>query len=148
MCADLLLVSYSEQEKAEYRKQPSTLSDSRRDLEEIINKGYLNIMRDSPSRASSTARLQELVQQKLQGKPGLFEAIRPEWPVGCKRLGASPGYLEALTQPNVDIVSIGVEKILPSGIKHKDGSVSKVDAIICATGFDTYVGLSEPMRHC
>jgi cation diffusion facilitator CzcD-associated flavoprotein CzcO len=63
--------------------------------------------------------------------------LKPEWPVGCKRLGASPGYLEAIIQKNVDIVTSGIERITPDGILDKKGVERPVDAIICATGFDT-----------
>jgi hypothetical protein len=62
--------------------------------------------------------------------------IRPECPTGCTRLGASPGYLEALTERNVAIFSDGVSKIVANGIIEKDEWLQASDDMVGATGFD------------
>lgn len=46
------------------------------------------------------------------------------------------GYLEALCEDNVDVVTTGIERIVPEGIQTKDGKVHPCDVLICATGFD------------
>lgn len=89
------------------------------------------------SHKKSSAQLEAVLRKKLAAKPGLFELLKPEWPVGCKRLGASPGYLEAIIQDNVDIITSGIERVTTTGILDKNGVERQVDAIICATGFDT-----------
>ncbi|KAK6073648.1 flavin-binding monooxygenase [Seiridium cupressi] len=96
----------------------------------------------SPARQEGARLLQELFQKKLASKPGLFEKLKPKWPVGCKRLGASPGYLEALVQDNVDVFTSGIRRVSPEAIVDNGGTVRPVDAIICATGFDTSLKLS------
>lgn len=112
-------------------------------IDEKVNTGYLRVLRDSKARKDGAALLEGLVLQKLQSKPGLFEKIKPEWPVGCKRLGASPGYLEALTKDNVDVISGGVSKVVANGIIDVHGRFQEFDAIVCATGFDTSNNLTE-----
>lgn len=47
------------------------------------------------------------------------------------------GYLEALASDNVTVESGSILKITPESIVIVDGTVHQVDAIICATGFDT-----------
>ena len=47
------------------------------------------------------------------------------------------GYLNALTKPNVDVRKSGIKRFVPEGIELDSGEILKVDAIICATGFDT-----------
>lgn len=47
-----------------------------------------------------------------------------------------PGYLEALTQPNVDYINGKISHITPTGIVTVDGVHREVDAILCATGAD------------
>lgn len=74
---------------------------------------------------------------KLAKKPHIFEALKPSYPPGCRRLTPGPGYLEALVEDNVDFISSGIEQVTETGIKDKDGNQFEVDAIICATGFDT-----------
>lgn len=46
------------------------------------------------------------------------------------------GYLEALCEDNVDVVTTGIQRIVPEGIQTKDGKVHACDVLICATGFD------------
>ena len=51
----------------------------------------------------------------------------------------TPGhaYLQALTAPNVEVFTSGVKRIVPRGIELESGETREVDAIICATGFET-----------
>lgn len=80
--------------------------------------------------------VENLVKEKLKRRPDIFKTIRPEYPVGCKRLGAGPGYLEALCEDNVELVTCGIKQVLEDGIIDTAGVFRAVDAIICATGFD------------
>jgi hypothetical protein len=45
--------------------------------------------------------------------------------------------MQALKQPNVSVHFTPVTKIGPEGPIGADGTSTKVDTIICATGFDT-----------
>jgi cation diffusion facilitator CzcD-associated flavoprotein CzcO len=49
----------------------------------------------------------------------------------------APGYLEALRSPKTELITEGIACIVPEGVQLESGEVIKVDAIICATGFDT-----------
>jgi cation diffusion facilitator CzcD-associated flavoprotein CzcO len=82
--------------------------------------------------------VENLVREKLVARPDIFARIRPEYPVGCKRLGAGPGYLEALCEDNVVLVNCGIREVQADGIVDTEGVFRSADAIICATGFDTY----------
>jgi cation diffusion facilitator CzcD-associated flavoprotein CzcO len=73
---------------------------------------------------------------KLRGDAVLCQALIPSFPVGCRRLTPGPGFLEALSEPNVKVVTDGMRRFVPEGIELESGQVLKVDAIICATGFD------------
>lgn len=46
-----------------------------------------------------------------------------------------PGYLEALTQPNVAFVNSSITKISENAIHTADGASYEIDALVCATGF-------------
>ncbi|KAF2015162.1 FAD/NAD(P)-binding domain-containing protein [Aaosphaeria arxii CBS 175.79] len=128
---------HSKEEKAALAQDPSTLLGFRKEIEEVLHRSYLGIFSNSKAQADASAKLEALVREKMGAKPGLFELLKPEWPVGCKRLGASPGYLESIIQENVDIVTYGIERVTPTGILDNSGVERPVDAIICATGFDT-----------
>jgi cation diffusion facilitator CzcD-associated flavoprotein CzcO len=132
-------VAFEAAEKAKFLQDPQSLVAYRKSIEETLHKNYLRLFTDSTARQEGARLLQELVREKLASKPGLFETLRPEWPVGCKRLGASPGYLEALVQDNVNVITSGIRRVRPEGIVDNGGTIRPVDAIICATGFDTWV---------
>jgi cation diffusion facilitator CzcD-associated flavoprotein CzcO len=65
-----------------------------------------------------------------------MKALIPDFPVGCRRITPGVGYLAALTKPNVQTVTTGIEEIRPHGIKLITGELIAVDAIVCATGFN------------
>jgi cation diffusion facilitator CzcD-associated flavoprotein CzcO len=73
---------------------------------------------------------------KLKGDPTLLKHLIPDFAVGCRRPTPGNGYLEALTDPKVNVVTEEISEIVPKGIKLKSGKVIEVDTFICATGFD------------
>ena len=73
---------------------------------------------------------------KYQVKDKVLRAkLWPDYPVGCKRILFSSNYLPSLTQPNVDLVTEGIDEITPTGVRTKDGVTHDVDVIIFGTGF-------------
>ena len=77
------------------------------------------------------------MKTKLAKKPEIFDAMVPAWLPGCRRLTPGPGYLEALVEDNVEFITNPIVTITEQGILTADGKERKVDAIVCATGFDT-----------
>lgn len=70
-------------------------------------------------------------------------AIRPDYPVGCKRLLLSNDYYETLARPDVDLVTEKVLGIEPAGVRTADGVLHEVDTLIWGTGFDALNFLSS-----
>ena len=69
--------------------------------------------------------------------PALRDKLRPPYPLGCKRIIYSNDFYPALSQPNVELVTEGIERITPTGIVTTDGRERPIDTLVCATGFDT-----------
>jgi cation diffusion facilitator CzcD-associated flavoprotein CzcO len=67
--------------------------------------------------------------------PKLREILKPDYPVGCKRVVISDDYLPALQRENVTVEVSGIEKITKTGIQAKDGQVHAFDSIVYGTGF-------------
>lgn len=76
------------------------------------------------------------MQTKLGHDPRLIKAMIPDFAVGCRRPTPGNGYLEALTQDNVRVITDGIERIAEDGIVLTTGELVKIDIFICATGFD------------
>ncbi|MGW6422580.1 flavin-containing monooxygenase [Nocardia sp. NPDC055053] len=77
------------------------------------------------------------MRRQTKAKPGLFEQVWPDYPIGCKRILFSDSYLPALTEPNVEVTSEKITRITPEGVHTADGREHDVDVIIWGTGFKT-----------
>ncbi len=67
--------------------------------------------------------------------PALRAKLRPDYPIGCKRLLFSNDWYPALASANVDVVTDEVVEVLPEGVRTADGAVHPADVIIYGTGF-------------
>lgn len=76
------------------------------------------------------------MKTKLGGNKRLIEHMIPDFGVGCRRPTPGNGYLEALNEPNVRVITDEIESIAEEGIVLSTGELLDVDVIICATGFD------------
>lgn len=78
------------------------------------------------------------MRTKLAKKPWLYDSICPgqEYPPGCRRLTPGPGYLEALVEENVDVLTTGIKRVTETGLIDSHDNFHEVDAVIYATGFD------------
>lgn len=74
--------------------------------------------------------------------PDLREALAPRYPLGCKRIIYSNDYYPALARPTSELVTAGIARITPAGVQTVDGREHGLDALVCATGFDTTHPLS------
>jgi cation diffusion facilitator CzcD-associated flavoprotein CzcO len=63
--------------------------------------------------------------------------LTPDYPMGCKRILISDNFYSALTRENVSLITEGIERITPRGVKTIDGKEHPADVLVFATGFDT-----------
>ena len=75
------------------------------------------------------------MRKQTESKPGLFEKVWPDYPIGCKRILFADDYLPALAQPNVDLVTEKISEITADGVVTADGTEHPADVIIWGTGF-------------
>jgi cation diffusion facilitator CzcD-associated flavoprotein CzcO len=69
--------------------------------------------------------------------PELKAKLHPDHMPMCKRLVFSPDYYEAIQHPDSVLVTEGIERIEPGGIRTRDGELHELDIIVMATGFDS-----------
>jgi cation diffusion facilitator CzcD-associated flavoprotein CzcO len=77
--------------------------------------------------------------------PELQRLLTPDYPIGGKRILISDDYYPALQRENVRLVTAGIERVTPEGLRTRGGELHRVDAIVLATGFETTSFLA-PMR--
>ncbi|KAH7152645.1 hypothetical protein EDB81DRAFT_647222 [Dactylonectria macrodidyma] len=105
-------------------------------IEEVVNGNFPLTLKDTDFAASMQNRVREYMTDALQGDRRLCDAMIPDFPLGCRRLTPGVGYLEALKAPNVTVVTDPITRVVPQGLETPIGELIKVDAIICATGFN------------
>jgi cation diffusion facilitator CzcD-associated flavoprotein CzcO len=83
--------------------------------------------------------------EKTVADEELRRKLTPDHPMGCKRLVFSSDYLEALTRPNVEVVSSPARCLRARSLVTEDGTEREVDVVVCATGYAAadYLGQLE-----
>ncbi len=128
--------AYTDEEKEHFRSDPDVLQDLHREISDLFAEGFSNAVVDAESpimRMIADACRQNLEQNVTDSE--LREALRPADQAACKRLVISPDFYDAIQRPNAELVTSGIRRIEPSGIRTADGRLHELDVIVLATGF-------------
>lgn len=104
-----------------------------------------NIVKGGDKNKAAREHFERLMADRLGDRTDLLDQIKPDFSPSCRRLTPGPGYLEALTQPNVSYIPTKIERFTKTGIKTVDGTQHDVDAIICSTGADISFNVAFPI---
>ncbi|KIK70801.1 hypothetical protein GYMLUDRAFT_184786 [Collybiopsis luxurians FD-317 M1] len=129
---------YTEEQKKLYADDPVHALKYRKMIESELNERFKFIVQGTPEQKAALEFANKDMCQRLKGDQRLIDAIVPTgFTVGCRRPTPGNGYLEALLQPNVRVFTEMFQKVTKRGFIDYEGNEHKVDAIICATGFNT-----------
>ena len=131
-----LPISVTEEEKEKFQADPQGYHKFRKTIETDGNAVHAISIRDSEFAEGARKLFTETMHQRLAKRPELADKLIPGFAVGCRRLTPGPGYLEALTEDNVDFISTGIRRITPTGVELEDGRLVELDVLVCATGFN------------
>ncbi|MQY09389.1 flavin-containing monooxygenase [Actinomadura macrotermitis] len=125
--------------RAVFRRAPRTQEAVRRlatwGVEKILVDAVVGYQR-APRLVDGAAGLMRTAWYRLQVRdPAVRRALTPGYGLGCKRPSVSNGYLRAFNRPNVSLITDGIDRITPTGIRTAAGREREVDAIVLATGF-------------
>lgn len=117
-----------------FRRMPATQSMERLAfwlLCEVLALGLVDVQPIGRAVAATSRRhlRKQVSDEALRAK------LTPDSPPGCKRTLFSDDYLPALGQPNVEVVTTGIDEILPDGVRTTDGVVHEADVLVYGTGF-------------
>ena len=118
-------------------EDPEVYLEFRKKFEEKFYKRFDTVLRHSEGNKKLKEEFKSLMAERIKEKPELLEHILPDFSPNCRRLTPGPGYLEALTQSNVDFIRTPIAKFTTNGIVTTDGVERKVEAVICCTGANT-----------
>lgn len=125
------------EEKDEWRKDPALYLAFRKRVEAELQGAHAVTMRGSDAQKAVRAYYTQSMRDRLAKKPEVADHMLPDFPPLCKRLTSGPGYLEALTADNVSVIPTAISHVTSTGVATSDDTHRPVDAIVCATGFDT-----------
>lgn len=101
-------------------------------IESLGLPGFVSARFRVPFEAVARLQLRRQVRDKT-----LRSALTPDYMIGCKRAVFSDAYYPAMSQDNVELVTVGIREVRPHSIVTTDGVERPVDTIIVATGFTT-----------
>jgi hypothetical protein len=130
--------SYTPDEIAAWKNNPASYLAYRKQVENTVQSDHEITLRDSQLQKMARGYFESLMAQRLAKKPEILQYILPAFSPLCKRLTPGPGYLEALTEDNVAVIPTKIEQVTKTGIMTVDGKHRDVEAIVCATGFNTH----------
>jgi cation diffusion facilitator CzcD-associated flavoprotein CzcO len=127
--------AYSDDERAALRNDPDTLARTRQELSDLYDL-FSNAVVDSDSQ--EIKMIERACRANLEdhvADPVLRERLRPTYRAACKRLIISPNFYQAIQSPNAQLVTEGIERIEPGGVRTEDGVLHELDVLVLATGF-------------
>ncbi|KIW30173.1 uncharacterized protein PV07_05935 [Cladophialophora immunda] len=127
---------FTEAQKLSFENDPKAYLTYRKEVESELNSRFKFIIKDSLEQAEARRYSINEMTAKLGRDERLVKHLIPDFAVGCRRPTPGNGYLEALTQSNVRVVTDHIERIEERGIVLETGELLEVDVFICATGFD------------
>ena len=68
---------------------------------------------------------------------GLRKRLKPNYPLGCKRIIFSSDFYPAICQPNVELVTDPIDYLTADSFVTASGRNYQIDTLVCATGFET-----------
>ncbi|MGQ0846932.1 MAG: flavin-containing monooxygenase [Sporichthyaceae bacterium] len=89
----------------------------------------------NPRLLSPVERIARRHLRKAVEDPVLRDKLTPRYSLGCKRILISNDYFPALAQDNVALVTEGIERIEPRGVRTRDGVLHEIDILVLGTGF-------------
>ncbi|KAF2993663.1 hypothetical protein E8E13_000449 [Curvularia kusanoi] len=119
-----------------FANDPQHYYEYRKDLEVKLASGFRGMFNGSPFRGMLRDATLDHMQKLITDKE-LLATLTPKFEIGCRRYTPGDHYLKALQQPNVEVKTSPIIRLAEHGILSQDGGLTKVDVIICATGFDT-----------
>ena len=127
--------AYSAEERAELRTDSDALRAARQRTKDMFDH-FGHAVVDANSEALKF--IEQLCLENLEKNvhdPGLRERLRPTYRAACKRLVISPDFYDAIQRPNAKLVTEGITRIEPDGVRTDDGRLHELDVLVLATGF-------------
>ncbi|KAF2023486.1 FAD/NAD(P)-binding domain-containing protein [Setomelanomma holmii] len=127
---------YPEEQRKSF-EDPETYLAFRKEIEDRYWRRFKAMVRGSTENEGIRELFIDVMKQRAAKKPELLDGLIPDFAPHCRRLTPGPGYLESLTEENVELIKTQIKRFTSNGIETNDGRSFDFDAIFCATGANT-----------
>ncbi|KAI9368961.1 cyclohexanone monooxygenase [Aspergillus egyptiacus] len=128
---------YTEDEKHVFRTDPARFLEYRKAVDGVMQERFPIFLRNHPMHDMTTEMIAQMISSRIgPDRQDLKKLFTPDFSPGCRRPTPGDGFLEALVEDNVRVVTDTIARFTEKGIQLKDGQNLEFDVIICATGFD------------
>lgn len=91
-------------------KDPVAYLKYRKELEGTFFRGFDAQLKNSEASKSARLNFLESMRRRVGSNEELLAKLEPPYPPNCRRLTPGPGYLEALTAPNLTLIQTPIER--------------------------------------
>ncbi|CZR46022.1 monooxygenase family protein [Fusarium proliferatum ET1] len=134
LAGDEFSPEYSPEDREAFKKDPSKLQAHGKSIERRLNGLFPNFYSGTDHQRNAIKFFYDQMKIKIKD-PSLLQGFTPEFVPGCRRITPGDPFINAVQEPNVEVVFKGVAKLTEDGVVDTDGVERKVDAVVCATGF-------------
>ncbi len=122
---------YTEEQLEQFRRDDTPLREMRQLIEDAMNRGMTFALKELNAEREQTG----LAAIEAVNDPELRRALTPDHPFGCKRPLLSNVFYPCFNDPRMELVTTGIDRITPTGVRTVDGIERDVDVIVLATGY-------------
>ncbi|WP_164661169.1 SDR family NAD(P)-dependent oxidoreductase [Tropicibacter sp. Alg240-R139] len=126
--------AYSDEQKHSFRRDLAQMQAVRDEQFKDKDTRLYPIVVSPAIRRVAEAEIKAHMRSQIDD-PDLAEKLMPDYELGCKRILISDDFLPTLNRSNVALETAPITAIEPTGVISKE-TLTQVDAIIYATGFD------------
>ncbi|EGU82080.1 hypothetical protein FOXB_07403 [Fusarium oxysporum f. sp. conglutinans Fo5176] len=135
LAGDEFSPEYTPEDKEKFRKNPAALQAHGKAIERRLNGLFPNFYGGSGHQRNAIKFLYDQMKIKIKD-PKLLQGFTPDFVPGCRRITPGDPFIEAIQEPNVEVVFKSVTKLTEDGVVDSDGVERKCDVVVCATGFN------------
>jgi len=137
--------AYGEQEKTAFRASPELMRSTYLHLAERFQNTFARaVVGDQEEMGKLEAACEANLRDNIADNE-LRARLTPDYKVACKRLIMSDAFYPAIQKGNAELVTAGIERVEPAGVRTGDGRLHELDVLVLATGFDGHAFM-QPMQ--
>jgi len=135
---------YSEEDRAGFRRSPESVEALYVKFKDWFTKTFGQAVIGDQEQIGYIERACLKYLNTIED-PVLRAKLTPDYKVLCKRLVMSSTFYRDIQKPNAHLITDGIERIEPAGVRTVDGTLHELDVLVLATGFDAHA-YTGPMQ--